>query len=290
VSSVKAEPASGRPGSDGPASGGPTTPGRTYAVSSVDNALTLLGALRDHASLAVKEGAELLGVAPSTAHRLLSTLQSHGFVTQDPSSRRYGAGPALLAVALASLRRVDVRRIGRPHLVALAAETRETVSLAVAEGISVRFIDSVEGPELIRVGSRTGEVLPAHVSSVGKIMLSSLTDAELLRLYPTPQLAGLTERSITSRPTLLEELATVRATGFATSFEESAVGLSAVAVPVADRSGHVLAAIGVSVPASRLDGGRIDGIVRAALGRAARIEEELDDQALYAGEAALKRR
>ena len=107
-------------------------------------------------------------------------------------------------------------------------------------------------------------------------MLSSLTDAELLRLYPTPQLAGLTERSITSRPTLLEELATVRATGFATSFEESAVGLSAVAVPVADRSGHVLAAIGVSVPASRLDGGRIDGIVRAALGRAARIEEELD--------------
>jgi DNA-binding IclR family transcriptional regulator len=276
VSSVKAEPASDRPDTAGPAADGPATPGRTYAVSSVDNALTLLGALRDHASLAVKEGAELLGVAPSTAHRLLSTLQSHGFVTQDPSSRRYGAGPALLAVALASLRRVDVRRIGRPHLVALAAETRETVSLAVAEGTSVRFIDSVEGPELIRVASRTGEVLPAHVSSVGKIMLSSLTEAELLRLYPTPRLAGLTERSITSRPTLLEELATVRTTGFATSFEESAVGLSAVAVPVADRSGHVLAAIGVSVPASRLDGGRIDGIVRAALGRAARIEEELD--------------
>ena len=147
MSSVKAEPASDR----SEALPGPATPGRTYAVSSVDNTLTLLGALRDHTSLAVKEGAELLGVAPSTAHRLLSTLQSHGFVTQDPSSRRYGAGPALLAVALASLRRVDVRRIGRPHLVAFAAETRETVSLAVAEGVSVRFIDSVEGPELIRV-------------------------------------------------------------------------------------------------------------------------------------------
>ena len=247
-----------------------------YTVSSVGNALTLLGALRDHPSLAVKEGAELLGVAPSTAHRLLSTLQAHGFVVQDPANRRYGPGPALLAVALASLRRVDVRRVGRPHLVALAAETRETVSLAVAEGARVRFIDSVEGPELIRVASRTGEVLPAHLSSVGKIMLSGLSEAEVVRLYPGPQLAGLTDQSVTSRPDLLAELDAVRRAGFATSFEESAVGLSAVAVPVTDRSGHVLAAIGVSVPASRLDQDRIDGLVRAARSRATRIEEELD--------------
>ncbi len=107
-------------------------------------------------------------------------------------------------------------------------------------------------------------------------MLSGLSEAELLRLYPATRFSGLTERSITSRPTLVDELATVRRVGFATSFEESAVGLSAVAVPIADRSGHVLAAIGVSVPASRLDGDRIEAIVRAALGRAARIEEELD--------------
>ncbi|HVX20957.1 MAG TPA: IclR family transcriptional regulator [Acidimicrobiales bacterium] len=245
-------------------------------VSSVDNALTLLSALRDHPSLAVKEGAELLGVAPSTAHRLLGTLQAHGFVTQDPANRRYGPGPALLAVALASLRRVDVRRIGRPHLVALAAETRETVSLAVAEGARVRFIDSVEGPELIRVASRTGEVLPAHLSSVGKVMLSGLSDAEVVRLYPGSQLAGLTDRSVTSRPDLLAELQAIRDAGFATSFEESAVGLSAVAVPIADRFGHILAAIGVSVPTSRLDQDRVDDLVRAARSRAARIEEELD--------------
>ncbi|HEX3946104.1 MAG TPA: IclR family transcriptional regulator [Acidimicrobiales bacterium] len=250
--------------------------GRTYTVSSVDNALTLLAALRDHPSLAVKEGAELLGVAPSTAHRLLSTLQAHGFVAQDPSNRRYGPGPALLTVALASLRRVDVRRVGRPHLVALAAETRETVSLAVAEGAKVRFIDSVEGPELIRVASRTGEVLPAHLSSVGKVMLSGLSDAEICRLYPNQELAGLTDRSITSRAALLSELEAVRATGYATSFEESAVGLSALAVPITDRFGHVLAAIGVSLPASRLGDGRIDGILGATRGRAARIEEELE--------------
>lgn len=245
-------------------------------VSSVDNALTLLKALRDHPSLAVKEGAELLGVAPSTAHRLLSSLAAHGFVAQDPANRRYGPGPALLAVALASLRRVDVRRVGRPHLVALAAEIRETVSLAVAEGAKVRFIDSVEGPELIRVASRTGEVVPAHLSSVGKIMLSGLADDELARLYPAAQLAALTDRSITTRPALLAELQSVRAAGFATSFEESSVGLSAVGVPITDRLGHVLAAIGVSVPASRLDHDRIDAIVGAAKARATRIEEELD--------------
>ena len=120
---------------------------RSYLVGSVDSALRLLTALRDQPSLGVKESAELLGVAPSTAHRLLSTLQANGFVAQDPAPRRYGPGGALLTVALASLRRIDVRRVARPHLSALSAETRETVSRGVAEGSSIRIIDSVEGSE-----------------------------------------------------------------------------------------------------------------------------------------------
>lgn len=250
-------------------------PRRTYLVASVDHALTLLAAFQDHPSLAVRESAELLGVAPSTAHRLLTTMQASGFVVQDPGTRRYRAGPALVAVALASLQRIDVGRVARPHLAALAAETRETVSLAVSEGATIRFIDSVEGTEVVRVSARTGVVVPAHTSAAGKVLLAGLGRDELIRLYPATRLQRHTPRTIGSRTLLLKELEEVGAAGYATSSEESAPGLAAVAVGVADGRGRVIAALTVSVPAERLDARRTERIVLATRRRARRIEVEL---------------
>jgi IclR family transcriptional regulator, acetate operon repressor len=253
----------------------PSSPARSYLVSSVDHALTLLSAFRDHPSLAVREGAELLGVAPSTAHRLLTTMQASGFVVQDPSTRRYSAGPELLAVALAALQRIDVARVARPHLSALAAETRETVSLAVAEGTTIRVVDSVEGPGIVRVSSRTGEVAPAHSTAAGKVLLAGLSREELFRLYPSARLARRTSRSTSSRSALVRELDQVRRDGFATALEENDSGLSVVAVAVRDARGYVIAALATSVPAERLDSKRAGRIADAAIRRARRIEVEL---------------
>lgn len=249
--------------------------GRSYLVSSVDHALTLLAAFGDHPSLAVRESAELLGVAPSTAHRLLTTMQSSGFVVQDQATRRYSAGPALLSVALASLQRIDVGRVARPHLTALAAETRETVSLAVPEGATIRFIDSVEGPEVVRVSSRTGEVIPAHLTAAGKVLLAALTREELVRLYPAARLTRRTAHSLGSRSALFAGLDEVRRLGYATSYEESAPGLAAVACGICDVRGRVIAALAVSLPAERLDERRAARLAEMAMRRARRVEEEL---------------
>lgn len=253
----------------------PPAAGRAYTINSVTHALRLLTALGDHPSVAVREGAELLDVAPSTAHRLLSTLQACGFAVQDPATRRYAAGPALLAVALASLQRLDVARVARPHLVALAAETRETASLAVAEGTSIRFLDSVEGPEVVRVTARTGQSLPAHLTAAGKVLLAGLGHEELVRLYPARRLPRRTARSLALRSALEAELDEVRQLGHATAFEESSPGLAAVAVGVRDVRGRVIAAITVSMPAERLDPRRVDRILTAAQRRARRVEQEL---------------
>ncbi|MDA8312724.1 MAG: IclR family transcriptional regulator [Actinomycetota bacterium] len=258
-----------------PSRGRPQPPELPYAVASVHHALSLLAALRDRPSLAVRESAELLGVAPSTAHRLLTTMQASGFVVQDPATRRYGAGPELVAVALASLQRIDVGRVARPHLAALAAETRETVSLAIAEGTTVRFIDSVEGTEVVRVSSRTGVTVPAHSSSAGKALLAGLGPEELLRLYPAGRLQRRTPRTIGSRAALTKALEEVRRLGYATSVEESAPGLASVAVGIGDVRGRVIAALTVSVPAERLDERRAECIALAARRRAGRIEDEL---------------
>lgn len=259
-------PSSGRP---------PSGAGRSYLVGSVDHALSLLNALRDQPSLAVRESAELIGTAPSTAHRLLTTMQQSGFVVQDPATRRYSAGPALLAVALASLQRVDVARVARPHLSALAAETRETVSLAVPEGTTIRFVDSVEGSEVVRVSSRMGVAVPAHTSAAGKVLLAALSRDELLRLYPATRLARRTPRSIMLRSALFKELERVRRDGYATSVEENALGLAGVAAGVRDMRGRVIAALGLSVPAERLDPRRMERYAEAVQRRARRIEAEL---------------
>jgi DNA-binding IclR family transcriptional regulator len=250
-------------------------PGTDYRVSSVDNAMTLLAALKDLPSLAVKEAAALLGVAPSTAHRLLTTLQGQGFVAQNPETRRYGAGPALFEVALAALQRADVRRAARAHLVALSAEVRETVSLTVLEGTSVRFIDSIEGLERVRGVARSGATLPAHCTAGGKVLLAALSDVELQRLYPNEELRPLTVHSITGRAELFDELAAVRRRHYATSFEQSTVGLSATSVPVNDPQGRPIAALVVSVFAARLDNDTVTALVEASSARARRVEEEL---------------
>ncbi len=239
-------------------------PRRGHTIRSVDSALRLLEAFKDHPSLSVKEGASILGLAPSTVHRLLATLLGRGFVSQDPASRRYRAGPALLDIALGALQGIDVRRAARAHLEALTAEVRETVNLIVLNGARIRFIDSIEGPEAVRVSSRTGTVLPAHCTAGGKVLLASLDGSQLRALFPARRLVGLTAKSITDRDVLEAELERTRARGYATSFEQSTVGLSAVAVPIVDAGGLVIAAIGVSAPAARLDPDRVGRIVGAA--------------------------
>lgn len=249
--------------------------GPGHAVSSVANALLLLKALQDNPSLAVKDGAALLKVAPSTAHRLLTTLQAYGFVVQDAASRRYLAGPALLDVALGVLRGIDVRRVARPYLESLSDEVRDTVSLIMLFDSEIRFIDSVEGPEAVRVSSRTGTILPAHCTAGGKVLLAHLPTSELTRLYPSEALPALTPRSIVNRDELLVELGAIRARGFATSFEQSTLGLSAVAVAVADPRGHAVASIAVSAPSARLEDHRVAGIVAAINRVVDRIQVDL---------------
>lgn len=150
----------------------------SYPIESVDNALKLLHMLREQSHIRVSDASRAIGVARSTAHRLLAMLQHHGFVQQDPFSRAYIAGPALLDFGLAALRDRDIRTHARPFLEALGRESGETVHLAILQGGSdVLFLDCVESMKAVRVGNRTGLILPAHCSSAGKALLAALPPA-----------------------------------------------------------------------------------------------------------------
>jgi IclR family acetate operon transcriptional repressor len=235
----------------------------TYPISSVDNALRLLQLFRERQSVRLTDACAYLDVAHSTAHRLLAMLVHHGFVTQDPTTRAYRPGPTLVEIGLAVVQKMDIRLQVRPMLEKLASEFEETVHLTVLEGTQVRYLDAVESERTLRVVARTGNLLPAHCTSAGKVLLAELTPARLHELYPQLRLTTQTSHSLASLRSLEAALADVREQGYATNYEESEEGVGSVAIALHDHTGRAVAAIAVAVPVSRLGPKVRTHIVRA---------------------------
>jgi DNA-binding IclR family transcriptional regulator len=229
-------------------------------LASVDRALETLELLRDRGSVRVMDVADHLGVARSTAHRLLTALLRRQFAVQG-ADKVYRPGPALAVVGVDRRRAPRLARTVHPHLETLAAKTGETCHLAVLEGNGARFIDSVESKQVLRVGSRVGMLLPAHMTAVGKALLAELSETEFVALYPRG-IPG-TGRPIPRRTALREELATTRRRGFATNVDESERGVTAVAVALKDEFGRPLASMAVASPTVRCPRSRIRTIVEA---------------------------
>ncbi len=265
--SSQAEP--GRPEAAAPA----------YPIASVDNALRLLMMFRGQPRVRLSEASEYLGVAHSTAHRLMAMLAYHGFVRQEPESRAYTAGPALVEIGLAAVRELDIRLHARPVLEQLAAALGETVHLAVLEGGNVRYLDAVESPRALRVASRTGTALAANCTASGKALLAQLPADEAAALIGGPgPLPALTGRSITDRARLRAELARVRARGCAVNVEESEEGVASVAVAV--RGLRQPAALVVSAPVARMTEQAVERTMATLREQAARLEAALAERPL----------
>lgn len=257
------------------AGGAAATADPPYKLESVDNVLRLLLLLRERETVRVTDASEHLGVARSTAHRLLVMLAHHGFVHQDRVSKAYRAGRVLVEIGLAAVGDLDVRRRSRAHLHRLAAELGETVNLIMLEGNRARFIDSVEGTHAIRVGSRTGTLLPAHCTSGGKALLAELTAAELDKLYPGGELTRVTGTTTTRLDVLREELAEIRRLGYAVNLGESETDLNAVGVCIRDHHGRAIVALATGGPAARLTRDEIPRVARTLREAADMISQDL---------------
>lgn len=227
----------------------PTPP--QYPIESVDNALRLLLLFSEEPVIRLTDASGYLGVASSTAHRLLAMLQYRGFVRQDPATKAYAPGPALTIISASINRRNDARVRARPVMEKLNVDLNETITLGRLEGWRVNFIESIEGTRTVRVVSRAGQVMPANCTSTGKAMLSELSAEELHRLFPHERLETMTVNSVATRTELEADLERIRRRGYATSSEESEEGVASVAVPVPVH-GDARYAINVSVPVNRM--------------------------------------
>ncbi|GII86963.1 transcriptional regulator [Sphaerisporangium siamense] len=232
-----------------------------YAPSSVDHALRLAQILQLDGAITVSAAAERLGVARSTAHRLLAALVYRDFAVRD-EDRTYRVGPIL---ALAERARSDVgalRVAALGPMRALVDRIDETVNLSIRTGRTVRFIASVECARALRVDGREGMVFPAHQASGGLITLAALSDEELETLY-----AGDERRDLGEEPPDLArlrlELRAVRRSGVALNLERTERGVVAVGRAVKDRAGATVAALSISMPSVRYTPDHLTALIAA---------------------------
>lgn len=220
-------------------------------LQSVARAIRALELIAEAGELGVTELGRLLEVHKATASRLVTTLAHRGLVERDPVSEKYRLGFGLIRLAGAAMAGLDLVRTGHPILDDLAERTRETVNLGVLSGDAVVYVDQISGTRAIVSVSWVGRRTPLHCTSNGKVLLAHLPEAERDRLLKGP-LERLTPATIVDVDRLLKQLHEVRLRGYAQTLEELEEGLNAVAAPVRQADGEVIAALSVSGPAFRM--------------------------------------
>ena len=229
-------------------------------VQSVDRAVTVLEILARRGAAGVSEVALEIGVHKSTAFRLLSALEERGLVQQASDRGKYKLGFGILRLASAIPGGIDVVRQARSTLEELATEFGETVNLAVIRSHYAVNLAQVRGPAAVSAQNWIGELTPLHATSSGKILLAHQDRRTQEALIDEAGLTRYTEHTITSRELFLIHLDTALSDGYAMTVEEYETGLNAIAAPVLDHGGHIVAAVSVSGPAFRLDPQRMDAI------------------------------
>jgi IclR family transcriptional regulator, acetate operon repressor len=223
-------------------------------VQSLTRALSILDALAESdEGLTLTSLAKKVALPPSSAHRLLTTLQRQRFVRFDQASRSWQIGVQAFVVGNAFARTRDVATLAKPYMRRLMEESGETVNLYVlGGGETVICMAQVQCHQTIRAISRPGGQVGMHRSAAGKAMFAHMPRQEVADIAARQGLSRATPNTIVSLRKLHAELAKTRARGFAIDDEEFAVGLRCVAAPIFDERGAAHAALSVAGPAARM--------------------------------------
>jgi DNA-binding IclR family transcriptional regulator len=222
-------------------------------ATTVSKVCRVLSEFRNRPSMGVTEVARRANLLPSDAHRILNSLASCGFIEQNPVSKTYRLGIGLMKLGLTVFERNELRDAARPLLQRLSAQTEATAHMAMfdARELDIFLAEQVDADGEVPFKPRYGTKASPHCTALGKVIAASLDESAADALIRRTGLARLTERTITRVGDLEIELLNTRKRGYGLDLEESRAGACCIGAPVRDWSGSVVAAISVSMPASR---------------------------------------
>ncbi len=253
-------------------------------VQSLERAIAILNSFSMvQPERGVGELSRELQLHKSTVSRLMAALERGGLLDRDPDTQRYRLGIHILVLAAQVAGFLDLQEVARPFLKALSVEFRESVNLVVLDlpspgsGQSAQVVNVEQFVPLARqvkdIG-RVGRRMSSHATAAGKVLLASLAAEIMPEALPT-HLQAFTPATIVDRDHFLEELALVRQQGYALAREELEEGLNAVAAPIYDHSGHVVAAVSAAGPAYRVTPDTLSHLAERLVEVAAEISQLL---------------
>jgi len=237
---------------------------------SVQKALRILSSFSiEKPELSLVEVARETGLSVSTTHRLLATLEAEGFVERTIENGSYRLAIKMFELGSIVLNRMELNIAGAPILAQLTTETEDTTYLSVLAGDSVLCVVRIEGARHLRSQFlAVGRHLPLHAGAASKVLLAYLPEGRVRQLLGRYPLAAYTDRTITNVEQFLSALQEVRAQGYAVSDEEITKGITAIAAPIMDPRGGVIAALSLAGVAGRYGVGNrpflIDRVKEAA--------------------------
>lgn len=221
-------------------------------IQAIDRAARILASLQGARHLGISELAAALELPPSTVHGIVKSLQTHGLVAQEPHGNRYTLGPALLKLSNVYLDTLDVRARAMRWTRELSRRTGLATRLGVELFDEVIIIHHNSRPDGSEQMPETGLAIPAHASALGKVLLAYNPEMARGVLEGRTALRSLTGDTITSPAELAAQFPVILDRGIAMEVEEAVLGEAAIASPVADKSGAVVAAVAVVLPSSGL--------------------------------------
>lgn len=199
---------------------------------------------RDHPSLSLSEVARSAAMPAATARRCLLTLEELGYVTR--SGRDFVLRPKVLELGAAYLESMDIEHLTKTHLEDLARKTSDSAALSVLDGTEIVYVARTSVRTLLRLEAHVGSRFPAHATSMGRILLAGLSPENLERYFAKADLIALTEKTVTSPLKLRQLIEDCRRNGYCAVEDELAYGVVALAVPVFDQRGRVVASLNSS--------------------------------------------
>jgi len=246
-----------------------------HFVQSLERGLAVIRAFDEHnPELTLSDVARSTGLTRAAARRFLLTLADLGYVRT--AGRFFPLSPRTLELGYAYLSSQSLTEVAESHLERLVAEVHESSSVSVLDGEDIVYVGRVPTSRIMAVSINVGTRFPAYATSMGRVLLAALADADLDAYLDRVELVPLSPRTVTSVETLRSELAKVRRQGWALVDQELEEGLRSVAAPIRNRSGATIAAVNLSAHASRMT---IEAarrrLVPPLLATAARIEADL---------------
>ncbi|MEM0950368.1 MAG: HTH-type transcriptional regulator BhcR [Pseudomonadota bacterium] len=247
----------------------------TAPVQALERGLHLLTLLARERRSSLTEIALRAGMAPSTAHRLLMTLQNQRFAEFDENTQDWMIGVEAFRIGSGFLNRINILEAAQPIMHDLVQETGETANLAIADDGDVVFVSQVETPNPIRAFFRPGTRSQMHASGAGKALLAQMPREDVETLLQRKGLPEFTETTIIKPGLLFDELDQIRKQGWSYDDEERYAGMRCIAAPVFSAQGVAVAAISVSGPSARFSEQSVADFSTVVRHAAAKLSEEI---------------